>query len=120
MAAAPSNRNWKGILIALLVICAVLGLILFSIYLLLPPNEGPRVKGRKITIDDVTSERFKTQPFNGTWISDKELLFRDYLGGLSLLNVETLSQRPFIANTTFVSYLILTFALNRLHLQHNL
>ncbi|XP_035703535.1 inactive dipeptidyl peptidase 10 isoform X2 [Folsomia candida] len=101
VAATPSQRNWKGIAIALLVICAVLGLIIFSIYLLLPPDEGPRVKGRKVTVEDVTSSHFVVEPWNGTWISETELLVRDYLGGLSLLNVETLNLRPFIANTTF-------------------
>lgn len=69
VAATPSQRNWKGILIALLVICAVLGLIVFSIYLLLPPDEGPRVKGRKVTLKDLTEARFQVKPFNGTWIS---------------------------------------------------
>ncbi|CAG7717855.1 unnamed protein product [Allacma fusca] len=101
VAATPSQRNWKGILIALLVICAVCGLILFSIYLLRPPDDGPRVKGRKITLSDIISSRFSNHAFNGSWISDNELLFRDYLGGLSLLNVETLVSRPFLANTTF-------------------
>lgn len=36
VASSPSERNWRGILIALLVIMAVLGLILFAIFLLSP------------------------------------------------------------------------------------
>jgi len=44
---------------------------MFSIYLVRPPDEGPRVKGRKITIQDVTSPKFVLPPFNGSWISGK-------------------------------------------------
>lgn len=36
VASSPSERNWRGIFIALLVIAAVLGLIVFSIFLLSP------------------------------------------------------------------------------------
>jgi hypothetical protein len=69
VAATPTNRNYKGILIALIVICAVCGLILLAIHLLRPPDTGPRVKGRKIEIKDITEDKFVVQPFNGSWIS---------------------------------------------------
>lgn len=71
MASTPNVRNWRGMLIALLVIVAVLGLILFSIVLLSPPDEGPRVTGTKFTLDHITGSLFKTSPFNGSWVSGK-------------------------------------------------
>ncbi|PNF28252.1 hypothetical protein B7P43_G06653 [Cryptotermes secundus] len=69
VASTPNQRNWRGILIALLVIVAVLGLIVFSIVLLSPPEEGPRVKGRKFTLDDVLGPHYRARRFNGTWVS---------------------------------------------------
>lgn len=50
----------------------VCGLIGFAIYLLRPPDDGPRVKGAKLTIDDVISTKYVAQPLNGTWISGKQ------------------------------------------------
>ncbi|XP_049834245.1 inactive dipeptidyl peptidase 10-like isoform X2 [Schistocerca gregaria] len=101
VATGPNQRNWRGILIALLVIVAVLGLIVFSIVLLSPPDEGPRVKGTKFTLDDVLSPRFRPPPFNGTWVSETELVFRDQFGGVSLLNAENLTTRVIMTNSTF-------------------
>jgi len=69
VASTPNQRNWRGILIALLVIVAVLGLIVFSIVLLSPPEEGPRVKGRKFSLDDVLGPHYRARRFNGTWVS---------------------------------------------------
>lgn len=65
----PSQRNWRGILIALLVIVAVLGLIVFSIVLVSPPEEGPRVKGRRPELSEVLGPGYRPRRFNGTWIS---------------------------------------------------
>ncbi|KAF4520672.1 hypothetical protein B566_EDAN006348 [Ephemera danica] len=69
VASTPNQRNWRGILIALLVIMAVLGLIVFSIVLLSPPDEGPRVKGRKLQREDVTSALLHAPRFNGSWVN---------------------------------------------------
>lgn len=66
---SPNERNWRGIFIALLVIVAVLGLIVFSIVLVSPPEEGPRVKGRKPTLEDIFLKLPPVPRFNGTWIS---------------------------------------------------
>lgn len=72
VASSPNERNWRGIFIALLVIVAVLGLIVFSIVLVSPPEEGPRVKGRKPTLEEVLGKLPPPAKFNGTWISGKE------------------------------------------------
>ena len=69
MVATPSNRNWRGIFIALLVIAAVLSLIVFSIFLLTPPDLGSRIKGQRLTLSDVTGDSLRPRPVNATWIS---------------------------------------------------
>lgn len=101
----PNQRNWRGILIALLVIVAVLGLIICSILLLSPPDEGPRVKGMHFTLDNVAGSRFVPKLFNGTWISDVELVYLDNYGGVKVLCVENFTTRSLMTNVTFVSNL---------------
>ncbi|XP_063230556.1 inactive dipeptidyl peptidase 10-like [Bacillus rossius redtenbacheri] len=101
VSSGPKQMNWRGILIALLVIVAVLGLIVFSIVLLSPPDEGPRVRGRKFSLDDVLGPLFRAPSFNGTWVSDVELVFRDAYGGVSILNAENLTTRVLMTNSTF-------------------
>lgn len=70
---SPNERNWRGIFIALLVIVAVLGLIVFSIVLVSPPEEGPRTKGNKPTLEDIFLKLPPPARFNGTWISGMDL-----------------------------------------------
>ncbi|GAB0091286.1 inactive dipeptidyl peptidase 10 [Sergentomyia squamirostris] len=101
VASSPGRRNWRGIFIALLVIAAVLGLIVFSIFLLSPEDEGNRIKGHQISISDILSGRLKWRPFNGSWISDSEMVYRDVSGGLSIIDFETLAVRTLMTNSSF-------------------
>ncbi|XP_071053526.1 inactive dipeptidyl peptidase 10 isoform X2 [Onthophagus taurus] len=101
---SPNERNWRGIFIALLVIVAVLGLIVFSIVLVSPPEEGSRVKGEKPTLEDIYLKLPEPAKFNGTWISDTEFVYRDIFGGISIYNAENLTTSTFLTNTTFVSF----------------
>lgn len=39
--------------------------------LLTPPDEGPRVKGQRIKLQDIVDGLYKPQPINGTWINCK-------------------------------------------------
>lgn len=103
VASSPSERNWRGIFIALLVIAAVLGLIGFSIFLLSPDIEGPRVKGRRLTLPDIVGDRLQWRPFNGTWLDGEELVYRDRSGGLSVFGADAAETRVLMTNTAFVS-----------------
>ena len=41
---------------------------------------------RRVSLTDVTQNKFHPKRFNGTWISDHEILFPDSSGGISLMN----------------------------------
>ena len=69
VAAVPSQRNWKGMGIAILVILSVIGLVALAVVIITPPDPGPRLRGRRIHLTDVLSGRLKPRYFNGTWIS---------------------------------------------------
>ncbi|XP_044744473.1 inactive dipeptidyl peptidase 10 isoform X3 [Coccinella septempunctata] len=101
---SPNERNWRGIFIALLVIVAVLGLILFSIVLVSPPEEGPRNIGIKPSLEDIILKLPDPAKFNGTWISDSEFIFTDSQGGVSLYNAENLTTKVIMTNSTFRQY----------------
>ncbi|XP_014205084.1 dipeptidyl aminopeptidase-like protein 6 [Copidosoma floridanum] len=83
----PNQRNWRGILIALLVIIAVLALIVTSVALLTPPEEGPRIKGLRISLSNVLYGELAPLLFNGSWVSNKHICYRDSEGGISLLDI---------------------------------
>lgn len=67
VASSPSERNWRGIFIALLVIAAVLGLIVFSIFLLSPGNLNFRIRfmyETKQIPDDISIVKKRSKVFN--------------------------------------------------------
>ncbi|KAI9589259.1 hypothetical protein GQX74_007428 [Glossina fuscipes] len=101
VAISPERRNWRGIFIALLVIAAVFSLIIFSIFLLSPEDEGLRIRGNRLTLNDILGKRFQWKSFNGTWHSDTEFVFRDPTGGLSILNLDNYTTRVLMTNSTF-------------------
>ncbi|KAH8397884.1 hypothetical protein KR222_004796 [Zaprionus bogoriensis] len=101
VAISPERRNWRGIFIALLVIAAVFSLIIFSIFLLSPEDEGLRIRGRRMLPSDILSRSLQWKPFNGTWSNDHELVYRDPTGGLSILNMADYTTRILMTNSTF-------------------
>ncbi|XP_002055619.3 inactive dipeptidyl peptidase 10 isoform X3 [Drosophila virilis] len=101
VAISPERRNWRGIFIALLVIAAVFSLIIFSIFLLSPEDEGLRIRGRRMLPSDILSKSLQWKPFNGTWSNDHELVYRDPSGGLSILNMTDYTTRILMTNSTF-------------------
>lgn len=86
------------------------------------------MKGRRLTLSDVNGNGLRWRPFNGTWISgnefvfliqingsftfsislcaDGKLIYRDTSGGLSILEMETLTTEVLMTNSTFVKHLI--------------
>ena len=73
VAHSGSDRNWKGMFIATLVILAVLGLILLSVIWMTPPEDLTPI-GDKISFNDFLSNNLSGGLFNGTWISGKQTI----------------------------------------------
>ncbi|KAJ6648221.1 Inactive dipeptidyl peptidase 10 [Pseudolycoriella hygida] len=70
---------------------------------LITEDEGARVRGRRLTLSDIHGNILRWRPFNGTWISDVGLVYRDMFGGLSILDATTLTSEDFMTNSSFVS-----------------
>ncbi|XP_017772534.1 PREDICTED: inactive dipeptidyl peptidase 10 [Nicrophorus vespilloides] len=96
-----NQRNWRGILIALMVIVIVLALIVTSVVLLTPPDEGPRIKGTRFRLQDILGHDFQPLRFNGSWVSSDEIIFKDEFGGISLMHVSNLSVTSLMSNQSY-------------------
>jgi hypothetical protein len=67
---------------------------------------GQQTRKEKIILDEIIYGIFAPRSFNGTWISDDELLYRDSFGNLALMNVSApinQEQKILVSNYTFVS-----------------
>ena len=69
VAVIPSQQNWKGIGISLIVILSVIGLVAFAVFLMTPTDTGPRIKGARIKLENFTSGIFNPSKFNASWHS---------------------------------------------------
>lgn len=69
------QRNWRGILIALLVIVTVLGLIVAAIFLI-TPNETDENLGEKLTFKEFIQQKFNPKHFHHVWSSGETLIYR--------------------------------------------
>ncbi|GAB6021131.1 Inactive dipeptidyl peptidase 10 [Chamberlinius hualienensis] len=103
VASSPSQRNWRGIGIALLVIVAVCSLIFTAVVLLTPADTGPRVKGERFTLDDLIGNNFTTPNYEPTWISSTELLYKSIDDRLILYNAESGNESVFVSDIPFRS-----------------
>ncbi|XP_055942406.1 inactive dipeptidyl peptidase 10-like [Argiope bruennichi] len=94
------QRNWRGICIALLVIATVCSLIITSIVLLAPGPEEPRVKNPRFSLEEVITGEYEPRLFNGSWISDTEVTFRDPDGAIVIYNARTAEKTIIVNNIT--------------------
>lgn len=71
------------------------------------PSEGelgsPRPKKEKMTVDDIFLGVFSPVPFNGSWLSDHELMYHDPSNNLVIHDLTNDSISLLVPNTTFVS-----------------
>lgn len=72
VAANPSQKNYKGLLLAILCILFTLACVAIAVKIKTPPEEGPRVLGDRITLNHILNPNYRPRYFNGSWISGKE------------------------------------------------
>ncbi|XP_076344398.1 dipeptidyl peptidase 4-like isoform X2 [Tachypleus tridentatus] len=112
VSSGQDERDWRGIGIALLVIILVSALIVTAIFLLSPGYQGSRVKGPRLNLIEVLDGSLTPRKFNGTWMSEKEFIFRDSDGHLILYNAESVNKTLLMSNTTFRLYDVHTYSLS--------
>jgi len=101
VAVIPSQQNWKGIGISLVVIISVIGLVALSVVIITPPHTGPRIKGARIALHNFTSGIFSPNSHNATWFSECELAFIDSLGNLVSYNPATRTRNQILNANVF-------------------
>ena len=64
---------------------------------------SPHSSKRRMNKNDFLRYRFYPEDFNGTWISDTEILFPDQFGGLSINNVATSQIQTVVSHNQFLA-----------------
>ncbi|XP_015112517.1 venom dipeptidyl peptidase 4 isoform X2 [Diachasma alloeum] len=91
-----NRRNWRRLLVGGLIAIVVLALLITAIILLTASPNSPSSRTTttsSITLDDWLWGSLSTKPFNGTWINDDEILYRNESGDLMVYNIENSSAR---------------------------
>ncbi|XP_043476742.1 venom dipeptidyl peptidase 4 isoform X2 [Leptopilina heterotoma] len=84
------RRNWRRLLAGGLIAIVVLALVITVAILL---NSGPNSSEPKaltaagVSLEEWLGGSLSTKSFNGTWLSDDEILYRDEKGSLIIFNV---------------------------------
>ncbi|ELU01683.1 hypothetical protein CAPTEDRAFT_228215 [Capitella teleta] len=99
--ANPEQRNWRGILIAVLVIVIVLSLIIVAI-IVVSPKDNKIDPGDPFTFDNFMSEDFKPRQFSAEWISESSTyVYRNRESEMMQYNADQKSVQLIMDNSTF-------------------
>ncbi|XP_060909965.1 inactive dipeptidyl peptidase 10-like [Labrus mixtus] len=109
--AIAADKNWKGIGISLLVIILVLSLIGLSI-VLLSKDDGGKLFGSQLTLDDLFQRNFQIHDPDAKWISDEEVIFRSWDGDVLKADIHNNETQLLLKNTTFATFKASKFAVS--------
>uniref|UniRef100_A0A6G1SG44 Inactive dipeptidyl peptidase 10 n=1 Tax=Aceria tosichella TaxID=561515 RepID=A0A6G1SG44_9ACAR len=98
VAADKEKKDWKGIVISLLVIGSIMGAIIVAIILCTPDGDVDANKA-KLEFDLLVSDQFKVQVFNGTWLSDHEIVYVDQNGSIVIFDADTNKSSSMLVKT---------------------
>lgn len=92
-------KNWKGMVLSVIVILAVFGMVITAIIL---NREDPIDSNKtKLTLDDLT-KNFDPKRFNGSWINNNEFVYIAEDMNIRLFNCEKLNSSIILSNHTIV------------------
>lgn len=95
------QRNWKGIVIALVVIIVVCALIVATI-ILISPNGDDKGDRKKFTFEDFITNKYTPRSFSYNWIKDEEAFYyKNDDGAVIRYNCSTNSSAIIMDNSTF-------------------
>ncbi|XP_053385534.1 dipeptidyl peptidase 4-like isoform X2 [Mercenaria mercenaria] len=95
------QRNWKGIVIALVVIIVVCALIVATIILISPNGDEEGTKA-KFTFEDFIDNKYAPRSFSYKWIQDADAFyFKNEDGAVLRYNCSTNSSAIIMDNSTF-------------------
>ncbi|KAL4217252.1 Inactive dipeptidyl peptidase 10 [Mactra antiquata] len=96
------KRNWRGIIIALLVILTVLALIVTAIILVTPKSTDEN-EGEKINFRSFIRNEYEPRPFHPVWLSGdaESFVFKDYSGAVNEFNCADNDSVVLLSNETF-------------------
>ncbi|XP_029370914.1 inactive dipeptidyl peptidase 10-like [Echeneis naucrates] len=108
---SPTQRNWKGIAISLLVIVVVCSLITMSV-VVLTPVEVPGSSKSRLTVADLYKPEFSVHDPEARWISDSEVVYRNQDGHVIKFNFALNETEVLLSNSTFVAFKVAKFSLS--------
>lgn len=94
------SRNWKGIVISLLVIFAVLGIICLAVYIQKQKNVI-NLEQKPFTLNDVMNiGDFDPKLFTGTWINDDTFTYQNEQLNIMMFECKSMKETLIMSNNT--------------------